>query len=102
VDWFSFNAQQGQELLLMTMSESGSAAFSVSLYKNANTDEASRVATWMSPNYGTSVVPRWVVPETRTYYLSVRPLHPEMSGTDMRYQLWVGEGNWTWLPLIGR
>lgn len=102
VDWFSFNAQQGQELLLMTMSEGGSAAFSVSLYKNANTDEASRVATWVSPNYGTSVAPRWVAPETRTYYLSVRPLRAEMSGTDMRYQLWVGEGNWTWLPVIGR
>lgn len=102
VDWFSFTAQQGQEFLLMTSSKGGSAAFSVSLYRNANTDESSRVGTWVSRDYASSVAVRWVVPETRTYYISVKPLHPEMSGTDMRYQLWVGEGNWISLPSIHR
>jgi hypothetical protein len=97
-DWFAVDAGAGEDLLVWSFSNGGGSAFILNLYNASGSLLLSR----KSPDYETVVTARWAVPESSRYYLELRPLHPEMAGTDMRYQVWYGPGNWLYLPIVGR
>ncbi len=87
-DWMAIQAEAGETLLLRFIPAGGGTAFLVNLYKDAGT----LLGTWQSSGYEMGVNAKWVPPETGTYFLEVKPIRPELFGTDMRYQVWYGEG----------
>jgi hypothetical protein len=97
VDWFTFDAQADQELLLMIIPRMGGAKLTISLYS----DTSELLGTWQSP-YGMSTSTRFIVPRTGSYYVEIKPAHTGLYGTDMTYQTYFGEGTWLYLPIIGR
>lgn len=97
-DWLSINAQSGEAMLFMLMPKGGGAAFSATLY-NSNRQE---IRAWSSTDYGLGATARWNVPQSGTYYLRIKPINDALFGTDVRYQVWYGPGNWLNLPIINR
>ena len=82
----------------MIVSNGGGSAFTLNLYNGAS----SQPVTWKSADYENSIAAKWVAPVNGRYYLEIKPLHPEMMGTDMRYQVGYGPGSWLHLPVVGR
>lgn len=98
VDWFYFNAQAGDDLLLLAVPQTGGAKLEVSLYDTSS----NYYGSWISTDYGAGVSVRIQAPAARTYYVEVKPTQPGMYGTDMTYQMWVGHGYWIYYPYVGR
>jgi len=98
VDWAAVDARAGETLLQMISPNGGGTAFSISLYNGAGV----KLYTRQSIDYEKSVSARWVAPSAGRYFLEIKPLHPEMLGTDMKYQVWYGPGNWIYMPFNGR
>lgn len=97
-DWLAIDAAANETLLLMIVSNGGGSAFTLNLYNGAS----SQPVTWKSADYENSIAAKWVAPVNGRYYLEIKPLHPEMMGTDMRYQVGYGPGSWLHLPVVGR
>ncbi|MBE0698407.1 MAG: PPC domain-containing protein, partial [Anaerolineaceae bacterium] len=97
VDWVSLSANQGEELTLMLLPRGGGAAFVVSIYNSSQ----QKLGTWQSVDYGNSLGIKWKVPSNGTYYLEIKPLQPDLFGTDALYRVWYGPGNWYYMPNIG-
>ena len=97
-DWFAVDAQAGEELLVMAIPNGGGTAFTLNLYGVSGNQSIAQ----KSADYEKLAVARWIIPESGRYYLEVKPLYPEMAGTDMRYQVWIGPGKWYYMPFVGR
>jgi len=97
-DWFAVDVKAGESILVMGIPNGGGAAFLLNLYEGDSTQPV----PWVSADYEDPVTARWVAPASGRYYLEFKVLHPEMMGTEMRYQIWTGPGGWFYLPIIGR
>jgi hypothetical protein len=94
VDWFMLDAKAGETLLFMIVPGGGGTAFTANLY-----NASSQLAAWTSTDYENSVSARWVAPVSGRYYLEIKPLRAGMAGTDMKYGVWYGSGNWLYFPI---
>jgi hypothetical protein len=97
VDWISFTAQQGEDLGLMFLPESGGAAFSITLYNSSH----QVLATWQSADYGNSLGIHWIAPVSGTFFVEIKPLQTSLFGTDALYRVWYGPAQWYYLPYTG-
>jgi hypothetical protein len=96
-DWIALDAQAGETLVLRILSDGGGSAFSISLYGSAYPEPVN----WKSSDYEVDLNAKWMVPASGRYYLEIKPLRPEMFGTDMKYDVWYGPGRWLYLPIGG-
>jgi murein DD-endopeptidase MepM/ murein hydrolase activator NlpD len=98
IDWIAMDAVTGENLSFMAMSKSGGAAFAVNLYNTNKT----LMGSWQSMDFQSSVSGKWIAPSTGKYYLEIKPMKPDLSGTDVLYVVWYGPSNWIYLPTINR
>lgn len=97
-DWLSFTASETASYLVMAQSLSGGAAASLEVYNFSGTLLFSTAA----PEFGASAALRLEVTQGESYYLRIQPIDPNLQGSQVRYQAWVGPGFWVHLPLINR
>jgi len=98
VDWVSFPAQAGVELMAVGGSLSGGAAVKLEIYNSAG----ALLETFQAPGLGQSAALIWTPSETGSYYLRAIPLVEGLAGTDARYFLWIGPPKYMYMPIIGR
>lgn len=98
-DWVSFEAQQGQELMLRFISIRGGAAVQMQLY---NASGAATILQGQAAGVGQPLVYRWIAPAAGVYTVEMRSVDPAVYGSDARYQVYAGPGKWYFMPLVGR
>ncbi|MBN1371810.1 MAG: peptidoglycan DD-metalloendopeptidase family protein [Anaerolineaceae bacterium] len=97
-DWVSFNAQQGQPLLLMFRSLGGGAAVRVVIFDGAGQQVGGGSATAL----GSGLAMRFDPPASGNYRMMISALDAGLYGSAVQYSVWVGPGNWLHLPVINR
>jgi hypothetical protein len=98
VDWLSFQATAGQKMYLMGASRGGGAGMIFSVY-NGN---GVHVETWQSTDFGQGLWIGWTAPANGVYYLEVKPFRSDLYGSDVLYEVYVGNGRKLYLPLAIR
>lgn len=96
VDWLTIQAVSGKPLFVKVVSLGGNAAFRTSLYNAAR----EQIASWDSENFNQPVIKKLDAPAPGVYYLEVRPLQPELFGTDVRYQVSYAHQEKLHIPFI--
>jgi len=97
-DWVSFNAQQGQPLLLMFQSLGGGAAVRASIFDGAG----QQVGGGSAVSAGDSLSMRFDPPATGNYRMEIRAFNAALYGNAVKYSVWVGPGHWYYMPLMSR
>ena len=98
VDWYLFQAIQGDHLLIGAIQKAGGAAMRMEIYDSDLTMLISTEAT----GFDRSAFLRWTVPADGLYYLKLNPIHPGIAGTDADYRVWQGQALEFYLPVIAR
>jgi len=99
VDWYLFQAIQGDHLLIGAIQKAGGAAMRMEIYDSDLTMLISTEAT----GFDRSAFLRWTVPADGLYYLKLNPVHPGIAGTDdADYRVWQGQALEFYLPVIAR
>ena len=98
VDWYLFQAIQGDHLLIGAIQKAGGAAMRMEIYDSDLTMLISTEAT----GFDRSAFLRWTVPADGLYYLKLNPIHPGIAGTDADYRVWQGQAQEFYLPVIAR
>lgn len=98
-DWVKFEAQAGQELLILIASKGGGATVRAQLSNSAGTQQYLDATP---AEVGGSVAVRWTAPATGTYSLEITSKDARIWGTGVVYQLYIGKPNLMFLPIISR
>lgn len=99
VDWIKFDAQAGQEVMILLASKGGGATPSAKLSNSSGTQQ---YLDFSAAAIGGSVTARWTAPANGTYYLEVKSKDAAIWGTDARYLVYIGKPNIIFGPIINR
>jgi hypothetical protein len=98
VDWFSFSATQGQNLVLLFPSVSGGAAVHISLLDPAGTT----LIDGSAGGAGQGIFRSWKVPATGTYKIEIQSIDSGPYGSDVKYGVYAGPGGIYYFPFVNR
>jgi hypothetical protein len=99
VDWVKFDVPASSRIpIVMVTSNSGGAAFSVSVYNSARQN----INTFNSVDLGTGIFQKLTGLSTGTYYLEIKPLRADLYGTGVSYQVYAGPARMINLSVISR
>ncbi len=96
-DWLAPVNVPGRALL-MVKSVSGGAGFIAELYEGDGTTLLQTVRS----NFGVGTALTWVPQAGHSYRVRIRPLVPNLAGTECRYSVSLGVGQVMFLPVIGK
>jgi hypothetical protein len=97
-DWLTFTATETAGYLVLVQSLSGGAAASLEIYNSLGELVASASAT----DFGSNTALHLQITQAESYFLRIRGIDPNLTGSQVRYQVWAGPGFWIRLPLIQR
>jgi murein DD-endopeptidase MepM/ murein hydrolase activator NlpD len=86
IDWVIFPAEAGTHYRIRTIPQSGNAAVIIQLLGFEGNQS---LGVQKPKDYGQMAELNWTAPEDGLYYLKLEPLHPDLTGPDVRYQVRV-------------
>jgi|GEM_PF-249630 len=99
-DWVSFQAEAGQQIILLLPSlGSGGADLRVRIF---NADGSEQLAEAASTGLDLSLTLRWTAPASATYTVQITSTDPSVYGSDLRYAIAIGPGKIFYFPIVGR
>lgn len=96
VDWVMFTVTPSGAPMLSLISLDGGAAFNVNLYNGAQ----QKIGQFASSDLGIGIFEFLPTLQAGTYYLEIRPLVPELYGTNVLYQVYAGDAYQLFLGVI--
>lgn len=95
-DWIKFSATAGEVYFINTIPSNLAEAAVLTLYDAAGHPLAESFPTQLgSPN-----TLRWTAPATADFYVKARNFNPLIAGDGAVYQMWITQGNITYVPMV--
>lgn len=98
-DWAAVTVEAGKTYLFRAVSLSGGAGAKLELLAS---DGFTLLKQASAANYVQPAVILWKAEASDTIYLRATPFISGLNGTDVRYELYAGEGWWGFFPLVTR
>ncbi len=95
-DWLRFTATENGDYMVLAMTQSGGAAATIEAYDSTG----GLLGSASAAEFASSAALHLNVVQGESYFLRFSPINPNLLGSQVYYEVWIGPGFFHYLPAI--